>query len=120
MKKVMKKVRVNLNLKLWFDTEKNVSSTKKRQTTFNVQKVRLLSFLNTNEAADVLAYLLPKIINLSVKLLVFPDECKIAKLKPLFMKGPKTGPNNYKSIWEEMLQLIITSLKQILARKIMF
>ena len=46
-----------------------------------VRKVRLLSFLNTNNAADVLAYLFSKIINLAVKLPVFPEECKIAKLK---------------------------------------
>ena len=49
-------------------------------------------------AVDVLAYSLPKIINLSVKLSVFPEECKIAKLKPLFKKGRKTYPKNYRPI----------------------
>ena len=84
-----------------------------------VRKVRLLSFLNTNNAANVLAYLFSKIINLAVKLPVFPEECKIAKLKPLFKNGPKTDPNNCRPISVEILQLI-SSLKLTLARKIVF
>ena len=47
------------------------------------------------EAADVLSYLRSKIINLSIKLSVFPEECKIAKLKLLFKKGSKTDSKNY-------------------------
>ena len=42
------------------------------------------------ETVDMLAYPLAKVINLSVKLSVFPEEHKIAKLKPLFKKGVKT------------------------------
>ena len=50
------------------------------------------------EAADVLAYPLAKIINLSVKLSVLPEERKIAKLKPLFKKGSKTEPKSYRPL----------------------
>ena len=50
------------------------------------------------EAADVLAYPLSKIINLSVKLSVLPEESKVAKLKPLFKKASKTDPKNYRPI----------------------
>ena len=35
------------------------------------------------------------IINLSIRLSTFPEECKIAKLKP---KGAKTHPKNYRRI----------------------
>ena len=45
----------------------------------------------------MLAYPLAKILNLSVKLFVFPEECKIAKLKPLFKKGSKTDRKNYRT-----------------------
>ena len=35
---------------------------------------------------DALALLLRNIINLSIRLSNFPEECKIAKLKPIFKK----------------------------------
>ena len=38
------------------------------------------------------------IINLSIKLLTFPDKCKIAKLTSLFKKGFNTDPRNYRPI----------------------
>ena len=44
------------------------------------------------EGAEVLALPLRNIINLSIKLSTFPDECKIAKLKPLFKKVPGLIP----------------------------
>ena len=37
----------------------------------------------------VLSKSISKLCNLSIKLGGFPDSCKIAKLKPLFKKGPK-------------------------------
>ena len=44
----------------------------------------------------MLAYTLTKIINLLGKLPVFPEECKTAKLKPLFQKGSTTESKNYR------------------------
>ena len=41
---------------------------------------------------------LENIINLSIKLSTFPEECKIAKLKPIFKKGARTDPKNYRPI----------------------
>ena len=38
------------------------------------------------DGAEVLALPLRNIINLSIKLSTFPEECKIAKLKPIFKK----------------------------------
>ena len=47
------------------------------------------------EVADVLDYSPSRIINnLSMKLTVFPEECKIAKLRPQFKAGSKTCPKN--------------------------
>ena len=42
--------------------------------------------------ATVLAEPISQIFNLSVKYLIFPSDCKIVKLKPLFKKGSKTAP----------------------------
>ena len=37
-------------------------------------------------------------VYLSIKLSTFPEECKIAKLKPIFKKGARTDPKNYHPI----------------------
>ena len=50
------------------------------------------------DGAEVLALPLRNIINLSIKLSTFPEECKIAKLKPIFKKGARTDPKNYRPI----------------------
>ena len=49
------------------------------------------------DSAEVLALPLG-IINLSIKLSTFPEECKIAKLKPIFKKGARADPKNYRPI----------------------
>ena len=50
------------------------------------------------DAAPVISVHITKIINLSIKTETFPSECKIAKLKPLYKKGAKTEPENYRPI----------------------
>ena len=44
------------------------------------------------DGATVLAKPISQICNLSIKNSIFPSDCKIAKLKPLFKKGSKTDP----------------------------
>ena len=41
---------------------------------------------------------LGNIINLSIKLSTFPEECKTAKLKPIFKKGARTDSKNYRPV----------------------
>ena len=50
------------------------------------------------DGAEVLALPLGNIINLSIKLPNFSEECKIAKLKPILKKGAQTDPKNYRPI----------------------
>ena len=50
------------------------------------------------DAANILAKPISKICNLSIKYSVFPTDCQIAKLKPLFKKGSTTLPKNYRPI----------------------
>ena len=42
----------------------------------------------------------------------FPDACKIAKLKPLFKKGSKTNPSNYRPI--SLLPLISKVIEKLI------
>ena len=44
--------------------------------------------------ATVLAKPISQICNLSMKYSIFPSDCKIAKLKHLFKKGPKIDLKN--------------------------
>ena len=50
------------------------------------------------DGSRVLSKPISELCNLSIKLGSFPDACKIAKLKPLFKKGSKTNPSNYRPI----------------------
>ena len=50
-----------------------------------------------SDGAEVLAFRLGN-TNLSIKLSTFPEECKIAKWKPIFKKGARADPKNYHSI----------------------
>ena len=48
--------------------------------------------------ADVLGIPITQICNLSIKLSYFPKDCKVAKLKPLYKKGTKIDPKNFRPI----------------------
>ena len=39
-----------------------------------------------------------QLCNLSIKFSHFPKDCKVAKLKPLYKKGTKTDPKNFRPI----------------------
>ena len=45
--------------------------------------------------AEVLALPLRNLVNLSIKQSLFPDQCKIVKLQPLFENGSTSDPKNY-------------------------
>ena len=47
------------------------------------------------DKVTVLAKPISQMCNLSIKYSIFPSDCKIANLKPLFKKGSKTDPKNY-------------------------
>ena len=64
------------------------------------------------EGAPVLASPITNLINLSISLSSFPDDCKIAKLKPLYKKEAKTKPKNYRPI--SLLPLISKIIERII------
>ena len=50
------------------------------------------------DGAIIVAEPIRDIFNLSIKLSTFPDKCKVAKVKPLYKKGSKLEPKNYRPI----------------------
>ena len=50
------------------------------------------------DGAVILAKPVTEICNLSMKSKIFPDPCKLAKLKPIFKKGSRMDPSNYRPI----------------------
>ena len=50
------------------------------------------------DGARILAKPISELCNLSMTLRSYPDACKIDKVKPLFKKGSKTDPSNYRPI----------------------
>ena len=59
----------------------------------------------------VLAKPISQICNLSIKYSVFLPDCKIAKLKPLFKKCSKTGPQSYRPI--SLLPLVSKIIEKV-------
>ena len=64
------------------------------------------------DGSKVLAAPIVQICNISIKLSTVPDECKIAKLKPLYKKGKKTDPKNYRPI--SLLPVISKILEKVI------
>ena len=64
------------------------------------------------DGANILAKHICQICNLSIKLSLFPHQCKIAKIKPLFKKGSKTDPKNYRPI--SLLPLISKIIERVI------
>ena len=64
------------------------------------------------DGADILATPVTQICNLSIKLSHFPHDCKLAKLKPLYKKGSKTDPKNYRPI--SLLPIVSKIIEKII------
>ena len=50
--------------------------------------------------------------NLSIKFSHFPKDCKVAKIKPLYKKGTKTDPNNFRPI--SLLPIISKIIEKVI------
>ena len=65
-----------------------------------------------NDGANILAFPITQICNLSIKFSSFPSDCKLAKLKPIFKKGSKTEPKNFRPIF--LLPLISKIIEKVI------
>ena len=46
------------------------------------------------DGANILVKPISAVLNLSISQAVFPNACKVAKLRPIFKKEKKTDPSN--------------------------
>ena len=89
-----KKLSLSENFKLegyLFNILKNVEVTK-------AAGIDQISGKFLKDGARILAKPISELCNLSMALGNFPDAYKIVKVKPLFKKGSKTDPSNYRPI----------------------
>ena len=63
------------------------------------------------DTATVLAKPISQICNLFIKSSIFPTDRKIAKLKPLFKKGSKAAPKNYRPL--SLLPLVSKIIEKV-------
>ena len=78
-----------------------METIKKILTCLDASKAPGLNIISSKflkDGAEVLALPLFILANLSIKQFLFPDQCKIAKLKPLFKKSSKSDLKNYRPI----------------------
>ena len=54
------------------------------------------------DGAVILAKPVTEICHLSIKSKILPYPCKLAKLKPIFKKGSRMDPSNYRPITESI------------------
>ena len=71
-------------------SENTISDFLKEIKTNKATGIDNLSGRFLKDGSKVLATPITQICNLFIKLCTVPDECKIAKLKPLYKKGKKT------------------------------
>ena len=93
-------------------SEKTISNFLKELKTNKATGIDNLSGRFLKDGSKVLATPITQICNLSIKLSTVPDECKIAKLKPLYKKGKKTDPKNYRPI--SLLPVISKILEKVI------
>ena len=101
------------SLKTYYEKNAQLLPSKFRLLQISKEKIlNILQNLETNKAAgiddisgrflkdgaELLANPISQICNLSIKQSKFPSQCKIAKVTPLFKKGSKTDPKNYRPI----------------------
>ena len=93
-------------------TEDNILDIVKKTNPTKAAGIDGLGGKFLKDGIPILALPLAQICNLSISLSVFPDKCKIAKLKPLFKKGSTTEPKNYRPI--SLLPLISKLIEKVI------
>ena len=69
------------------------------------------------DGADILTIPITQLCNLSIKFSHFPKDCKVAKLKPLYKKGTKTDPKNFRPI--SLLPIVSKIIEKVIHNQTM-
>ena len=69
------------------------------------------------DGADILTMPITQICNLSIKFSYFWKDCKVAKIKPLYKKGIKTDPKNFRPI--SLLQIVPKTIEKVMRNQSM-
>ena len=64
------------------------------------------------DGANILAKPISRICNISIKYSIFPTDCQVAKLKPLYKRGSTPLPRNYQPI--SLLPLISKIIEKVI------
>ena len=59
------------------------------------------------DCAKILSKPISEICNFSISHGIFPNACKVAKLKPIFRKGKKVDPSNYRSLISKIIEKVV-------------
>ena len=65
---------------------------------FKAASIDTLSGRFLKDGAEIFSKPISEICNLSISHRIFPNACKVAKLKSIFKKGKKVDPSNYRHI----------------------
>ena len=108
-----------LNIKSIFHftptTEETVLKILKNLETSKAPGIDSIKSMFLKDGANILAAPIAQLCNLSISTASFPSECKVAKLKPLFKKGCRTEPKNYRPI--SLLPLISKVIEKVVHEK---
>ena len=111
-----KNIELNDNFKLHLTTEKKVLEVLQFIDISKAAGIYKISWRFLEDGANILAKPLAKICNISISSGLFPSDCKIAKLKPLYKKGSKTNPENSRLI--SLLPLISKVIERIVYNQV--
>ena len=93
-----KKIELKDNFNLTLTTEKKILEVLQCIDILKASEIVKTPGRFLKDGANILAKPIAKICNISISSGLFPSDCKIAKLKPLYKKGSKTNPENFRPI----------------------
>ena len=106
-----KKLNIKTNFNFTTTTEQTVLKILKDLKTSKAPGIDNIKGMFLRDGANILAVPIAQLCNLSMSTKSFPSNCKIAKLKPLFKKGSRTDPKNYRPI--SLLPLISKIMEKV-------